>query len=760
MSIQIRDPLSLLPYQSGLISPPLEASAAKGNSKLDVQQKAVEIGETIPIVFGRRVSNIGGVFVSPGATEGRFANDAVTNDLSLKLRLVLSEGQLDLLGATDLFQGPCRRGTWNQVYNQRAGTWSPGNLIVAVAGKELWDCPVYCGTNGSYGGLTTLSYETTHLDGDEDWNKQIHVFVRGGIRVTRILDSIVGPSNNVIDLALYLIRESSRFPETLLDLDAMEDAALFCDVNGLFYNGEFKDSTNLEDWLEGISSNFLLRVSDKEGKKGLRPRLPVNNDGTINTTKIAWVYTFTEDQLLPDGFEIDYIGLADRKPICAQMLWRQQPDDDIGFIRTLEVRMEGLAPDGPYEQYDMTQFCASENHAAKIGAYRVAARHYITHTLRLRVSPDTFNTFLTTGDIVRVRLRRETTSGTVDFHDYLYEVERIGKNVSGVVDLDLIHFPIDAQGRSLLALAVIDAVGNGIVIPTGRTDFSCDAGATIDDDGIAGTGGGGGGYGVPIGQQGDPDGAIDNPIEPPLGAAITGASGDDGQPIVDDELSYDPGCAGAFIEWYLVNAAGARTKVSEGVAASYIVKPPDIDNQVLGIGACPDPGSPTGYGTLVESAFTEPVEPNILSYAYVRWNGQLVSDGSTTNYTSAWSNITGFTSSDFLTIGPLSACSFLTNVGFIAPGTDARFSSVPAIGPIAWRAQVSVTTSGLGPLTGEFGLGGLGLNQNALNTCAAILPAVKFAIGSSSSATYSVTGKWEFSDNASTVLAEWEGRSE
>jgi hypothetical protein len=393
MSIQIRDPISLLPYQSGLISPPLEASAAKGNSQLDVQQRAIQIGETIPIVFGRRVSNIGGVFVSPGATEGRFANNATTNDLSLKLRLVLSEGELDLLGATDLFQGPCRRGSWNQVYNQRAGTWTPGNFIVAVAGKELWDCPFYCGTNGSYGGLTTLSYETTHLDGDSDWNKQVHVFVRGGIRVTRILDSIVGPSNNVIDLALYLIRESSRFPETLLDLDAMEDAALFCDVNGLFYNGEFKDSTNLEDWLEGISSNFLLRVSDKEGKKGLRPRLPVNNDGTINTTKIAWVYTFTEDQLLPDGFEIDYIGLEDRKPLCAQMLWRQQPDDDIGFIRTLEVRMAGLALDGPYEQYDMTQFCASENHAAKIGAYRVAARHYITHTLRLRVSPDTFNTF-------------------------------------------------------------------------------------------------------------------------------------------------------------------------------------------------------------------------------------------------------------------------------------------------------------------------------------------------------------------------------
>jgi hypothetical protein len=754
MSIQIRDPISLLPYQSGLISPPLEASAAKGNSQLDVQQRAIQIGETIPIVFGRRVSNIGGVFVSPGATEGRFANNATTNDLSLKLRLVLSEGELDLLGATDLFQGPCRRGSWNQVYNQRAGTWTPGNFIVAVAGKELWDCPFYCGTNGSYGGLTTLSYETTHLDGDSDWNKQVHVFVRGGIRVTRILDSIVGPSNNVIDLALYLIRESSRFPETLLDLDAMEDAALFCDVNGLFYNGEFKDSTNLEDWLEGISSNFLLRVSDKEGKKGLRPRLPVNNDGTINTTKIAWVYTFTEDQLLPDGFEIDYIGLEDRKPICAQMLWRQQPDNDIGFIRTLEVRMEGLALDGPYEQYDMTQFCASENHAAKIGAYRVAARHYITHTLRLRVSPDTFNTFLATGDVVRVRLRRETTSGTVDFHDYLYEVERIGKNISGVVDLDLIHFPIDDQGRSLLALAVNAAVGNGITIPTGRTDFSCDAGATIDDDGIVGTGGGGSGYGVPIDQQGDPDGVIDNPVAPPFAPEITGT------PVIGNTLSYDPGCPGAYIEWYLVNSNGARTKISEGVAASYIVQPADIDKQVLGIGACPDPGSPTGYGTPVESALTEPVEPDTSQYAYVRWTGTTRDGTVITNITSCWIPIAP---GDYLTTG--SAGDYSTGARF----EDNGFVTGPSIGPVPWRASISMQQYSYGGF-GQIYLGALGKNGNGspfinylcLGTGLPI-PGITVYIPPGSAGqpfkSAALQGVWQFSNNGSTVELTWGGKT-
>ena len=204
---------------------------------------------------------------------------------------------------------------------------------------------------------------------------------------------------------------------------------------------------------------------------------------------------------------------------------------------------------------------------------------------------------------MRVRLRRETTSGTVDFHDYLYEVERIGKNISGVVDLDLIHFPIDAQGRSLLALAVIDAVGNGIVIPTGRTDFSCDAGATIDDDGITGTGDGGGGYGVPIGQQGDPDGATDNPPEPPVPELqIDGASGPNETPVVGDTLTTVDICPGMYTEWYLVPAnGGARIPVSAGVATPFLVGPEITGFSVLGIGRCPDPGSPDGFGPANES---------------------------------------------------------------------------------------------------------------------------------------------------------------
>ncbi len=749
MSIRIRDPLSLLPYQSGLVSPPLEADAAKGQTRLDVKQRAVVIGEVISIVFCRRVDGIGGVLVSPGATEGRFENDDTTNELDVKYRLILSEGNLDLLGSTDLFQGPCRGGTWNQVFDLSAGTWTPGNFIVEVAGKKFWDCPLYCGTGGSYEGLTVLSFENSYPDEDDTWDKQVHIFARGGIKVTRILDDTLGPSNNVIDLALYLIRNSSRFPEGLLDLTAMESAALFCEVNGFYYNGEFKNSSNLEDWLEKISSDFLLRVSDKDGKKGLRPRLPTKPDGSIDTDPIDWVYTFTEEHVLPDGFQIDYISLEDRKPVCAQVLWRQQPDDDIGVIRTMEVRMDGLAENGPFEQYDLTQFCASENHAAKIGAYRVAVRYYITHTLRLQVRPASFNPTLSTGDIVRVKLRRETSTDVVSYHDYLYEVERIGKNISGIVDLDLVHFPINADGASLLAIAVDEAVGEGIIVDTGREDFTCDAGATIDDNGTPGTGLGGNGYDVPIGTEDGPAGEINNPSDPfdgPLGTGITGTPADGAT------LETQPICANAEVNWYRIprNAdtwneatgeildysAKVLTKtetVTGGAPGSLVLTTDDVDYIIYAEWRCADPAAPDGYGAPEPAGNTTPVEPDLTVYQYARFTSV-----APTFFITGWVAYGGEgqpSSLYLLGVRPISSFNF-------GKVTGSSFTGAP------WRSSVSARAEGA---TSGYGVGGVA------NVPSAVLPIGTAVVSSDSEITQ--FGFWEFT-NSTEFGPEitWQGR--
>ena len=611
MTIEVRDPLALLPYQSGMVVTPLEEGAASASTRLDTEQRAVQIGDVVPIVFGRRITvggiDIGGVFVSPGATEGRYANNGTTNELTVNLELVLSEGELPALELRDVFQRACRVGTWVQTYDRRAGTFTPGNLITAVAGKEFWNCPYYCGTSGTYDNMTTLAYQNSHADGDSTWSRQVHCFVREGMQVTRILDDTYGPSNNLIDLALYLIRQSSRFPETMLDLVQFEAAANFTDTNGFFYNGIINYSTNLEDWLQRMAKGFMLRISDKNGQKGFRPALPVNADHTINTSRIEWEWDFTEEHLLPDGFEIEYIPLADRLPIRAEMLWRQQPDDDIGIIRTAIVGFDGEAVDGPFEQYDLSEFCTSEDHAVKIGTFYIARRKYISHTLRIRVKPDAYNTTLELGDIVRVILRRETDVDQVSHHNYLYEIERINKTISGVVELDLIHFPIDDQGRSIVALAVAAATGSGYVLATGRTDFDCDdSGRRTDETPLADTGGNlpdlpaasnflrsttvtWSGDSAPTGDSNDGEGNPADPFDEPPQPQITPPS-----PLLPgDELTVSSVCDGFSNNWYVIDAQGNTIRAASGVAA-FTLQNQDAGSFVYAEGCCPDPGSTSG----------------------------------------------------------------------------------------------------------------------------------------------------------------------
>jgi len=654
MKLRISDPLQLLPYQTGLLKPPLDKKAAEGNSasNLDSQQKAIELGQPVPIVFGKyvdvpgTVNDHGGVFISPGATKARYENgfsiDGTSYPTGLKvtMNMVLSQGELGQIRVEDVYQRACKKGTAVVYYGANAGVlYAPGNYVTY---PTLWTCPNYCGTNdGAYEDMTTLWYQNTYFEGDDTWNRQVHVFVRNGIKVPRLIEGTTDSSNNMLDLAIYLIRQTSRVPELLIDTAAMTLAARFTATNGFYWDGVINEASNLEDWMQRMAGFFLLRVSDKNGKKGFRPRLPINNDYTINTGKINWVYGFTEEHLTPDGFQIEYIPLAERKPICAQIIWRQQPPNDIGFIRTTEVRIDGEAVDGPYEQFDLSQFCTWEDHAVKVGAYEVARRKYVTHSLRIKVKPDSYNTSLVLGDIVRVQLRRETDPGLVTFHDYLYEVEKINKTVSGVVELDLMQFPIDSQGRSVLALYVAGAEGVGYAYSVGRNDYSCDDPENAGDtDAIPSDVGDNNpdepdtdvdlpisdidtGVESPLDRPVYPDG-LPNPHYPPVGnptennpddpfdtdvpGTITGLP-DDRPPLPGDEIVYTPPCCPAEVLMYAFdfdtglllqeepvavgNAIEGDCEVRFEILSEYLL---DTATAFKVVHRCADPSSPDGFG--------------------------------------------------------------------------------------------------------------------------------------------------------------------
>jgi hypothetical protein len=116
----------------------------------------------------------------------------------------------------------------------------------------------------------------------------------------------------------------------------------------------------------------------------------------------------------------------------------------------------------------------------KVGAYILSKRRHVTHRLQIGVKPDAFNPTLTPGDLVRVRLERVASTGASSLHDYLYEVDRIGKSVAGEVRLELTHFPVDAGYASVVAQEVNAATGTGILLPTGLSGITCDINSSSD----------------------------------------------------------------------------------------------------------------------------------------------------------------------------------------------------------------------------------------------------------------------------------------
>jgi hypothetical protein len=463
---------------SGKLPPPANAAAAAGNSPLNVPQAAMVVGEPIPVLWGRRRGNVGGVLVFPRATEARFENTSTT--VTSRYHMVIGEGRIPDIQRRDVRLGECRIGTYSQNYNQRAGTFTPGNFATAQTGYTVPTFPNFTGGGGNYQGLSTFEAGATFTGGSDDWRTGWNIFLRGGTIVERgrLLDSTVDSSDNIADLVLWALQRSGRVPDALIDLTSLTAAARFTEAVGLWCNGEFNASGNLGDWLIRILPDFLLRETKIGGKFGLRPLLPTNTDGTINTGAISPEWVLTEAAIVPDSFQVDYAEASTRRPVAMAMLWRQQQDDtDVPIPRTLSVG--DLNASGPTEQHDLSQFATSENHAAKVGAYLYLRRTLSTHTATVRLKPGNQTGTIAEGDIVQVYLQVETSREPASTWNRFYQVESVGSSLSGEETLSLSHFPINSSGQSLIALAVANATAPGAILPSNRTGGSCDlAGAS------------------------------------------------------------------------------------------------------------------------------------------------------------------------------------------------------------------------------------------------------------------------------------------
>ena len=475
------------------IGPPSENPALQSSGQLGElcgEQRAAGVGQPIPIVFARRVGDRGGVMIAPAATDARFEEaDTILLRMNVSFHLILGDGPMGGVQVRDVYQCGCRVGEFTQTYNRRAGDWRPGNVlqdnsILTIYSYSKPPYPtLYCGSVGTCKGISTFSWSRTFAPQDKDWRRQIVIFIREGRTVTRLADDVEGPSSNFADLYKLSLESLTKVPADMIDTARLQTAALFLDAQELYCDINITQSQSLGDFVGKNAPYFLLRETKVAGKRGLRPLLPIDGSYAIRTDPIPWEFEFTEDFIIPGSIEITHTPLEERKPKLLVALWRQQDDQSFGVIRSAEVGYQIDRDSGIVEQHDMSAFCTHEIHAVRAMAYKKAFRKWSSHTIAWACRPEVYSQILEEGDIVRVTFQRNASDGSVSTHDYLYTIEQINKSVTGEVMFVGSHFPVDAEGRSLIALTVMGAETQGEAYEVIQTGQVCDDGPIVGGGG-------------------------------------------------------------------------------------------------------------------------------------------------------------------------------------------------------------------------------------------------------------------------------------
>lgn len=292
------------------------------------------------------------------------------------------------------------------------------------------------------------------------WDDQIRCFVRNGIQVNNVLTSTTASSNNFADLVYYMLTVCAKVPVGLIDTSSFVNAATFFAANNMRFDGVIATQVNIKEYLDNVAPMFMVYCLQVDGKYVLRPVLPTNIDGTLNSGAISPTYTFDRTNIEGGSYSRQYITLNDRKDICALLKYRDQSGADYSVEQVAEVRYTGTAADGPFQEFDLSEFCSNITQAGFVGKYILANRKHVTHTIR-------FSTNVKIGqiaplDIVRVRWNYADVDSGVDTDTRLYQINRVSEFSTGLIDIEATHFPVNASSESLV---IADILGGSYTGP-------------------------------------------------------------------------------------------------------------------------------------------------------------------------------------------------------------------------------------------------------------------------------------------------------
>ena len=268
---------------------------------------------------------------------------------------------------------------------------------------------------------TDMALVGMNIRSSQEWNQftQFSGYVKQGIQARQLQNSLtVGTVDLFPDVLLDLLTNETYgmgkyIKDEMIDLVAFEEAADFVTrrgTHGYRFNGIIAEQTNLRQYAADIAATNLLYFAEINGVFTLKPYFATNVSGNFIAVDIKAL--FTVGNILEDSYKVSYLTPEEREPIQVAVQYRQErastdPNNEGVFavVRSVLVK-ESAAAYEPFatETLDMTDYCATREHAIDAAKFLIRMRRVPDHTITFKTTYDAVLSDISPGDYIKVAL--------------------------------------------------------------------------------------------------------------------------------------------------------------------------------------------------------------------------------------------------------------------------------------------------------------------------------------------------------------------
>lgn len=273
----------------------------------------------------------------------------------------------------------------------------PEHAVVAINEKLAQQGPTY--PEMTVGGLVISS--------STEWQNftAFSAYMKTGISLERLITNDEGASSLLPDIVYGLLTNKQwGAGDTVgvdqVDRDAMATASQYCAANDFTWDGVVESKINLREWIYTNAQFCLLDATIIGGRFALRPAVPTTLDGVIgNALKPTIKALFTDGNMI--DMKIAFLSAEERQLFKAEMIWREEKTNAFPTRRQFTMFIKGTADDAAVETFDLSAFCTTQLHAARIAYYLLLIRKHVDHGITFKTTPAAAMN-LTPGEYFRV----------------------------------------------------------------------------------------------------------------------------------------------------------------------------------------------------------------------------------------------------------------------------------------------------------------------------------------------------------------------